>query len=767
MTMIFFAGLLDNALDYGNDNPICIRGYDEAGNLLSKIRHTNPIPFVKIEYVPALDYPAHSHVYRYYFDAKDRDGNSITPYIERQDYRVNYGATLPVLRTVPRRIVATKDGEVFCFSVFQSTGGEFDNSALINGSWQKIFVDPFRIYNRDGYRTAAPDLQIEPAAFEVDQDGSFYVGGFYRNPNGNNFYLDLTNLYGDKLPGSLAGDVGLGPDVVRKYNRQGVVQWVIPGQSAVYGTYYDGTWHTVFDEYALDYVDGLLWDSAGYLYAVGRSQYLDDGIASSPSHRWHKATGAPVRVRKINPANGAIVWDNLYTLYGTDELVDYVDYWNYSYVLRHEAIIHSDYLYFCNLFQLLKINTSGDLIASAMAATESAVIPGRTAAQAYTSHGGLYVLDGKLFRVTPYYNTTNPDNLQIYNAADLSFISYRSAPLADGYVTLSFNNVLYTGVRYAQSVSNSFHYWHYRTEDISGNPVWAGANGANGPGLFGKVAGDGEGVNSVTGAPWPDLYTIIIPGVGHLTFLQFYTDYLRYTDAYGRTVGPDWEGGVATWKALSISVVTPTSIPSLAVFIALGLPTYVGDLYAHAPELPLRVLLGLPFFRREYVGRLAPVLYRATIGSSISLSIISLTARYSTEDLTISLVAGFSGLDQADALVAASGQLLTVYRGYRLPGTGEQMEPMISAPLTGIRLDLGGRSGSIQLTASQALPEQVYRTRTLQGIRWRGDRQLRCAVDTFLRPGDTAKLSALESWTVGSLDYEIGSDDASMQVNQL
>ena len=115
------------------------------------------------------------------------------------------------------------------------------------------------------------------------------------------------------MPGSLAGDVGLGPDVVRKYNRQGVVQWVIPGQSAVYGTYYDGTWHTVFDEYALDYVDGLLWDSAGYLYAVGRSQYLDDGIASSPSHRWHKATGAPVWVRKINPANGAIVWDNLYT----------------------------------------------------------------------------------------------------------------------------------------------------------------------------------------------------------------------------------------------------------------------------------------------------------------------------------------------------------------------------------------------------------------------------------------------------------------------
>ena len=76
--MIFFAGLLDNALDYGNDNPICIRGYDEAGTLLSTIRLTNPIPFVKIEYVPALDYPAPSHVYRYYFDAKDRAGNSTT-----------------------------------------------------------------------------------------------------------------------------------------------------------------------------------------------------------------------------------------------------------------------------------------------------------------------------------------------------------------------------------------------------------------------------------------------------------------------------------------------------------------------------------------------------------------------------------------------------------------------------------------------------------------------------------------------------------------
>jgi hypothetical protein len=98
------------------------------------------------------------------------------------------------------------------------------------------------------------------------------------------------------------------------------------------------------------------------------------------------------------------------------------------------------------------------------------------------------------------------------------------------------------------------------------------------------------------------------------------------------------------------------------------------------------------------------------------------------------------------------------------------MEPMLSVPLAGgIRYDLGARAASATLTGSAAEAAAVTtQTRVLRGISYRtessGRRRVRCAVDTFIRPGDTADLGGGETLTVAELVYSVDAFSASLEV---
>jgi hypothetical protein len=101
--------------------------------------------------------------------------------------------------------------------------------------------------------------------------------------------------------------------------------------------------------------------------------------------------------------------------------------------------------------------------------------------------------------------------------------------------------------------------------------------------------------------------------------------------------------------------------------------------------------------------------------------------------------------------------------------SGEQLEPWLSVPLTGITHDQGGRSGAVTLKAV-AIPDahagrirsmpRRYTTQTRDGLRtWVGP------LDLFLRPGDTVTQGA-ESWIVGQIDVLINPLDATMTVRE-
>jgi hypothetical protein len=260
MGMIYFAGVLDNGLGQvislgsrlGQENPVCIRGYDETGNHLSKIHCDNPIPIVDIEFVPAPDYPSTDHRYHFYFHAKDKAGNPVLAYKSRTPSQSGNGALVPWIVSIPKRIVATRDGEVYGF--YEVLDNIYPGQALVDGTWQPVFVDPFRIYTRDGYRMPAPEIIAEPTCFDADADGNIYIGGFSRNPNGGAAYEIFTVFDGGAYyPGAGLNAVGTGIHVLRKYNRAGDLLWAIPGNYDVYTrTLIGGVWYQDRDENAID-----------------------------------------------------------------------------------------------------------------------------------------------------------------------------------------------------------------------------------------------------------------------------------------------------------------------------------------------------------------------------------------------------------------------------------------------------------------------------------------------------------------------------------
>jgi hypothetical protein len=163
------------------------------------------------------------------------------------------------------------------------------------------------------------------------------------------------------------------------------------------------------------------------------------------------------------------------------------------------------------------------------------------------------------------------------------------------------------------------------------------------------------------------------------------------------------------------------------------------------------------------------MVYRAYLTGTpdLELPISSLQCRRDAAGTSLVLTA--PGLDAATiaAIEARETGDIIVKRGIRFADGTEQIDEMFRMPLTGLRYDLGSQSGSASLTAADVTPAGGY-TRTLTDINYRNtiaaNRRIRCAVDTYLLPGDTANLGGGETMTVAEIVYSIGPDSASMEV---
>lgn len=219
-----------------------------------------------------------------------------------------------------------------------------------------------------------------------------------------------------------------------------------------------------------------------------------------------------------------------------------------------------------------------------------------------------------------------------------------------------------------------------------------------------------------------------------------------------------------------------TQLPALPISFALATPSTTGDRYNIIPALPLSFSLKAPTVIRDFAGSFQPPnIYRCylTGGSgTIELPLASFSCRRGYGVMTINAVCPALTDAQVQQVIDRVAGNLIIKRGIKFANGIEQLDEMLVAPLSDspYRLDSGGRSSSMTIDAKSDAEIENQKTRIIQGISYRntanGSRRIRCSVDTYLRPGDTADLGGGETLIVGEITYAISPTQATMEISE-
>ena len=288
---------------------------------------------------------------------------------------------------------------------------------------------------------------------------------------------------------------------------------------------------------------------------------------------------------------------------------------------------------------------------------------------------------------------------------------------------------------------------------------------AVGPGI---MSGDG---GLYVGYPAPS---------GFISFVTFY-QLMRVNPADGsivwghenfwplpKTIDGFWGG------CTCLALVDDAEVPALKIPLGFATPTLIGDLYSKAPGIAIPLALGAPSTISDYVG-LVPVqqVYRAILTGAagpIELPLVSFSCRRTAGNLSISLVCGAASLEQIEQIDARRNGDIVIYRGFRLPDGREQLNEMLRAPFFSVRWDRRARNASLSIDARKSDEAANPKTRMLKGISYRsaqnGARRVRCEVDTYLCPGDTADLGGGETLIANAISYSVSTDNGTMEVSE-
>ena len=802
MGMIYFAGLLDDRamgvfgpLTYPQlANPVCIRGYDEAGNLLSKIRCDNPVSIARTElFVGGIG------THHYYFNARDRAGVEILPYA-RLNNNLSPSGILPAwIACFPYLVAANQAGEVFGFYSVGEHSHTKSVALIDNDIPVAAYIDPFRIYNRDGHRMPAPDIFAEPETFEIDEDDNFYLGGFARTLSDFEY---LTRYYSDYSPqrryfGAARGSMGLAAHVFRKYDRAGNLLWSIPGYSDVYSRvvglfYLDTGNYTIVEQrrkHSIDCVLDTAWDSLGYLYLAGISEHVPEETPSSPTNYWEYCYGSQVRVRKVDPADGTVLWDHFFSHIPIDEIT-----WDSLQAKSTVAnlVIHDDILYLVYNSHLFKIDTDGEEIANApMALSAVPDVYGAYPKLAPSARSSHYFGDA-LQVMTRYSGSSNPQNLHLYDPADLSLLERRTTQWKWDQPEKILNDVKYLGMRQAYSISgwaDAWSIWHYLAENADGDSLWTQEN-LETPGLHGQVARDDDGFNYVKdflGTPigeWPDSGSILVTiddVPQYLTILQYYEQILRFTDAYGRQVGPDATAVQSSfreydiWLTNDISAVANSTLNSIAIALRLEPPLIDSDRYAEPPGLPFWIGVAVQRWLLEPIVKgAAQIFYRIQIDGDPPLylqpSFFSVRSSIAA-DTALSVTCPNPGAAALALLNEREGAVLRLQTGFRQGNHPVQYTDYLVTTLETARSDSGPRSNSVALTGNAPARPVAGRRRAVYGLSYRrataaGAQTWRAIPDPYLDPGDVATWGG-EEITATQITISVSTTQATMEINEV
>jgi hypothetical protein len=192
------------------------------------------------------------------------------------------------------------------------------------------------------------------------------------------------------------------------------------------------------------------------------------------------------------------------------------------------------------------------------------------------------------------------------------------------------------------------------------------------------------------------------------------------------------------------------------------------------PAIPLGLDIAQPLPLRE-IGSSALltgfIIYRCylTGGSgTIQIPLSSFQSRRRTNTPVWLSVVSPAATDTmiADINARAAGQIV-IKRGVKYPDGSEQLDELMRADFESLRIDKGATSATLSLTG-RSTETATAKARVLQGISYRptssGARRVRCAVDTYLAPGDTADLGGAETMPVNEVVIWVSPQQAYMEV---
>ncbi len=163
-------------------------------------------------------------------------------------------------------------------------------------------------------------------------------------------------------------------------------------------------------------------------------------------------------------------------------------------------------------------------------------------------------------------------------------------------------------------------------------------------------------------------------------------------------------------------------------------------------------------------------IYQAKVGEQVvPVSSFQSTMRLAGQSFVQLVVPG--GDAYLDALEGEAGSTMTIAKGYRYADDSlSPLETIAQAPFEELRSDDGQRGLTLTLSGYGPFEASGVRVRTLRGATYRsinqGRRRVRCEIDLFLRPGDTAVDTDGTQFSVGVIQHFVGASSDFMEVVQ-
>lgn len=760
MTLLYFAGLrldhtdADRAVETDADwplrmaarPPIVVRGFDRAGNPVSHIRAGERITTGVLTAAASLPgYDPMDIRYFWLIPARDHQGNAITATVLQRN---NANQLFPPPFSFrPQAIIPAPDGRLFCLA---APVGYHDYGF----GW---FIDYLRVYRRGGgWIRDFPELhggQIHDLKF--DPDGNIFVVG---------------------------DEVGVNRESFRKYNSAGVLQWSVSfadyNREIITGTFDppmrgiattldradDGSWYVSYIvSYASTYggrlqtffflakvaAEGsITW--VRLFYRSGATEWKSDASRFTVTL---KALGDRVALFSRNGSFGRLGIGQTSGSYVESTMATLGDFTN-GYVFTEDG----DYV-----SALITMTVDSQFAACVMRyANERLYVFG----ERYLKNPQVYPL--RELRI--YYK-----DLTLLSVSTTTFLP-TDAMAVDNDGTMFRGRRVLTGYgpgTLGAETRSVVCAQHFDAVDSAGDPVWAGlaATAQLGVNAYGKLWRD-YGWN-LTDPPWE------IDPATPAQYQQFHDTFAAYTTAHGATASGDYITVAGGWSfqpatdfwlpAADIAIAYNTPTPALALPVFLRLPELVGARYAAVPALALRMGLRLPVLRREYVGAAVAAVHRLTL-AGLEWPFSTLIVRKTAFEVTLDAICPAVSEALISAVLAFTDPAIAVWSGVRFRDGAEQLEPMLTFPLTGLRYDRGGRSWSVSLQGQWTPSGIPARTRAITGVvqaaTQSGRRTWMAALpDIFLNPGDTATWEG-NSLPVGEVDYLISPLQAQMTVRE-